>query len=387
MTTLQFILQQARYRKWRTGLTVGALGLVVLCFLLIQTASSAWKSAAAARSDYRVAVWNSASNALDLPRSYVERVGSVPGVSKTTFATFVEASDPLSANGDMYILGVDAQTYFDVYPETSISRDELQAWKGDPNGIVVSRHIAETRGYTVGQRVQFEGKNYPGTWRFVIRGIYSSNYKTFEDNLIFFHWEALNDRLAGDPRRNEISFVMALVDEPRSMAISKAIEQTFAADRVQVRAMTERSMVGVFMSNFSGILGALNVIGGILVLSMALITLNLVVARLRERKYEIGVLRAIGFSRPRIVALFSIEALLVGALGGVLGVLLSLWVIDHALGKAIEESLGSFFPTFAVPEASLVFGVVLPAGLALVVALIQASRVSMERTVGLLRGI
>jgi putative ABC transport system permease protein len=180
---------------------------------------------------------------------------------------------------------------------------------------------------------------------------------------------------------------MALVDEPRSMAISKAIEQTFAADRVQVRAMTERSMVGVFMSNFSGILGALNIIGGILVLSMALITLNLVVARLRERKYEIGVLRAIGFSRPRIVALFSIEALLVGALGGLLGVLLSLWVIDHALGKAIEESLGSFFPTFAVPEASLVFGVVLPAGLALVVALIQASRVSMERTVGLLRGI
>jgi putative ABC transport system permease protein len=53
-----------------------------------------------------------------------------------------------------------------------------------------------------------------------------------------------------------------------------------------------------------------------------------------ERKKEIGVLRSLGYSRGRVFAIFSSEALFLGLLSGVLG-----YLAGHAAGLQVLQAL------------------------------------------------
>jgi len=64
----------------------------------------------------------------------------------------------------------------------------------------------------------------------------------------------------------------------------------------------------------------------------------------RERRAEIGVLRALGKSGGKIAALFLGRALLLGLLGGVLGCAAS-YLLSPAIGQTAMEIAPEFFRT------------------------------------------
>src|SRR5438270_12841707 len=93
MNGLLFILRQMRHKKARTAWTIVAVALVIFCFLLLQTVSSAWRTSMEARRDDRIAVWNKTTYALTLPYSYAARVAAVGGVLKTSYAGYFRGID------------------------------------------------------------------------------------------------------------------------------------------------------------------------------------------------------------------------------------------------------------------------------------------------------
>lgn len=378
-----------RHKTARTAWTVAAVALVIVCFLLLQTVSSAWRASMEVRRDDRIAVWNKTTYALTLPHSYAAKVASVDGVIKTSYAGYFRGVDR-SARLSQYSytsLAVD-QNYFDVYPETEIAPHELESWKKNRHGVILSKKLADILHYRVGDRVTIDGLNFPGTWHFEISGTYTSHYRTFADNLFLFHWEYLRDVLARDDmRRDEINWIMALVDRSRSLEVAEEVERRFASAPIQVESMTERSMISQLMSSFSEILRALQLIGGILVATMALILVNMITMRLRERRFEFGILRALGFRKGQIVALILGEACLIGLMGGAAGVALSKWLIDGAIGGQIEQAMGSIFPHFSVPNWSVVVALVLPATLAVAGSSWQAMRAPEQGITSLLKDI
>lgn len=378
-----------RHKKARTAWTVLAVGLVIFCLLLLETVSSAWQASMEARRDDRIAVWNKTTYALTLPYTYAADVAGVDGVLKASYAGYFRGVDRKSRLDDYAYtsLAVD-ENYFDVYHETEIAPQELERWKQNRHGVILAKRLADVLHYKVGDQITIEGQNFPGTWQFEISGTYRSNYRTFADNLFLFHWEYLNDLLAPDDmRRHEINWVMALVDRSRSLDVAKAVEQRFASAPIQVQAMTERSMIGQLMSSFTDILGALRLIGGILIGTMALILVNMITMRLRERRAEFGILRALGYRKGQIVALILGEACLIGLLGGAAGIALSTWLIDYAIGPQIEQAMGSLFPQFSVPAWSLAVALLLPATLAVAGSAWQAMRAPEEGIMSLLRDI
>lgn len=87
--------------------------------------------------------------------------------------------------------------------------------------------------------------------------------------------------------------------------------------------------------------------------------MNVMLVAVSERRAEIGLLRAIGAGRPQIVALFVLEAALLSAAGGVLGV---------AAGWALSRAARGFYPQFeASPPAWAVLAAV---GVALLVGVV-----------------
>ena len=78
-----------------------------------------------------------------------------------------------------------------------------------------------------------------------------------------------------------------------------------------------------------------------------------------ERTGEIGVMRAMGMSRPRALGLFLVESVFIGLLGSFFGVLLGsagAWYLQTygvTLGEDVVAKMGSSFPMKATVYADL----------------------------------
>ncbi len=389
MSIALLVFQNLRHKARRVFWTVLAVALVIICLLVLRTVSAAWAASMEERRDDRVAVWNKTTYALTLPKSYVDELKRMDGIKATTYSVFFESHDVnLAENLQGYPkLAVD-DAYFDVYPEAKVDPEQLRQWKADRQGALISEKLSKTLNYKVGDLLTLEGRNFPGTWKVRISGIYRSDVKTFADNVFLLHWDYLNNGLpAGDPRKDQISWMMSLVDYDRSKEIAKAIDAHFAPYSVETQSMTEKSMVGMFMANFASALDAINFISLVLLAIAALILGNAVIVTVRERTFQLGVLRALGFGNGAIVQMALWEAAIVGALGGLLGVMVAYALIDFGVAGDVEASMGTLFPSFNIPPSAALAGIALPALIAMAAAAVPTLHALRGNIVHTLRGV
>lgn len=109
---------------------------------------------------------------------------------------------------------------------------------------------------------------------------------------------------------------------------------------------------------FQGIQVVLAVFGGIALTVSAIGMFNTMTVTLLERTAEIGVMRTIGASSFDIVVLFVAEAVVVGLLGGVVGILMGVGIGEIAnglLGVVASKFGGDAVRIFRYPFAFLVF--------------------------------
>jgi putative ABC transport system permease protein len=99
----------------------------------------------------------------------------------------------------------------------------------------------------------------------------------------------------------------------------------------------------------------------------------------RERINEMGVLKTLGFTDGRILALVLLESGAIAVVGGGLGLLIA-WLII-----AQGDPTNGLLPAFYLPARDLVFGVVLIAVLGLGTGLLPAWQASRLKIVDALR--
>src|SRR5690606_31973443 len=131
-----------------------------------------------------------------------------------------------------------------------------------------------------------------------------------------------------------------------------------------------------FLAGFGALFTALDVVSVVILGIMMLILGNTIAMGVRERTNEYGVLLALGF-RPKHIAGFVVgEALTIGILGGVLGLLLAYPLIEYGMGRWLEENMGAWFPYFRIPTEVSVMAMTISATLATIAAVIPAVRAS-----------
>jgi ABC-type lipoprotein release transport system permease subunit len=135
------------------------------------------------------------------------------------------------------------------------------------------------------------------------------------------------DRLA--QIQQEVSQVLGTKVQVIELA-TQAIARAQA--RVQVQAAGEQALASM-QQRMSLLLGLLTAAGTTLVGMMALMNV-------RERKSEVGILRALGSSTTTILGLFLTKALLLGVLGAVLGILLGALIAQWVEGAEAAPSGG-----------------------------------------------
>ncbi len=362
--------------KMRTVLTILGASVAILAFVMLRTVLSAWSTAADYSAKDRIATRHKVSFVISMPKNYIDQIRLVPGVKQATYMNWFGGKNPNKPEQFFATLAVDPTTIFDVMDEIVLTPADRQHWLEDKKGAVIGDVLAKTLGLKVGDKFTLQGSIYPGDWEFNIDGIYSAKRKSVDRSTFFFHWSYMNDSLP-ESRKDQIGWITSRIDDPGKGAdISAAIDRIFDEKDVQTATMSERAMNLGFMGMISSLLKALDVISIIILLIMMMILGNTIAMGVRERTREYGVLRAIGFS-PRDVGTFIVgEAAFIGLLSGVVGLALSVPIVELGLGRWLEENMGAWFPYFRIDAQTYVMGLGLAIGLALVASVIPARRAS-----------
>ena len=96
-----------------------------------------------------------------------------------------------------------------------------------------------------------------------------------------------------------------------------------AGDKEKYTITTYADQIKNLTNVVNAITGGLTVFGSIALLAASFGIINTLYMSVRERTREIGLMKAMGLSNGKIFQLFSIEAILIGILGSILGILLA----------------------------------------------------------------
>jgi putative ABC transport system permease protein len=344
MKSLTYIWRNVTRNKLRSSLTVlsVAFSLALLTVLHGYMATQdLWGSEA--KKHNRIVVMNTQGFAGDVPIAYVDRVRRIEGVL---------AAVPYSWYGGNYQeeqmpfaqFATDPAQVFEVWPEFAIDPAQLKAWQENRRGCVVDRRLAAQRGWKIGERIPLQGTYYQFNLDLELCGTFDSPQNT---GSLWFHWNYLDEGLkkAGADGAGNSGTIFAKVDNAgRIPQVVQAIDDQFASSNNPTRTQTESAFAQMFTDMLGNVRFYILVIGLAVVFSLILVAATAMAMSMRERTTEIAVLKAIGFTRARVLWLVLGESCLISLLGGVLGVAIGCLFLQVLNGASPQ-----MFP-FAVNE-------------------------------------
>jgi putative ABC transport system permease protein len=371
MNDLVLVRKNLFRKKLRAGLMVIAILIAFAIFGVLAGFYSAfnWRQEQAAADHLVVA--NKINFTLPLPFAYYNRVRAIEGVRQVTYASWFGGyyQDPRNVVAAM---AVDPETYFDIYaswfelPEP-VRREFLK----ERTGAVVGEDLALKRGWKVGDRIPlsshiFSRRNGSSTWDFTIVGLFRARTAGISTNSMMFHYAYLDETRS--LQKNTIGWMVLQTTSPDlNDRVAKAIDQMFANSSAETSTDTEKAFNKAFAAQLGNIALIVTLVVGAAFVTILMIVGNTMALTIRERTREIGVLKTLGFSGPRILTLVLGESVLLALLGGLPGL-----VLAAIAAFALRTSMQNFLPGFAVTPEIVALGVALMILLGVVTGIIPA---------------
>ena len=324
----------------RTILTILSItiALILLSFLdLLLAAMSGAGSANASRLVVRHAI----SLTFSMPAAYEQRLATLEHVEGITIMNWFQGRYIDDRPENFFArFGTDPDTFPDVYPELEFSPGAIAAWRAERTAFIAGRALADEKGWAPGDVITIEGDIYPVDIELTLRGTFTHPTDEAAERVLYFDWQYVEEAM-GNPGQTNSFYI--LLDSPDSMneTIAQA-EAMFENSPAQVRAETEAAFFLSFIEMMGNIQFLFSAIGLAVIASIFFITVNTMAMAARERTTEVAVLRTLGFTRSRVLAIVLIESLSVGVLGAAIG----LAVMLLATG-ALSSFLASQGITFA----------------------------------------
>lgn len=384
MHVFRLIWKNLLRHKLRTILTISGIAVAILAFGLLRTVVTAWHSGVEASAQNRLITRHAVSFIFRLPYAYREQIAKVPGINEVSFADWF---------GGIYIdqlqffprFAVEAETYFDLFPEFIISKEQLIAFQKERNSCIIGRKTADRYNLEVGDIIPITGDIYPGEWQFVVRGIYAGRDKSTDETQMLFHWEYLDERMRQETpgRAGEVGWYILRIENPdEAPAISETIDGLFKNSRAETKTETEKAFQQSFVSMSSAILTSMEILSYIIIGIILLVLGNTMVMAERERTTEYAVLRTLGFSRGFLVSVIGGESLLIALLGCGIGL-----AATYPLAAMIAENLSNFFPIFNIQPSTVIMVISFAVIVGSLAAIFPTHRAANTRIVDALRQI
>lgn len=376
-------------QNWiRTASTIAAIGVSIFLFCTLETFVASLHGSVS-QGPARLITGNNISRFYSLPVAYEERIAVVPGVVRVAAANYFggmrDANDPESEFANF---AVEAESFLILYPEYMLTGAERRAFLEDQHGAIIGRALAERFQWKVGDTIQLTSNIYRTAtpYELVISAIYGTDQTRFpgtDESTLFLHYKYLDEATRG--RAGVRTYRIQIADPHAAGVVSQAIDQLFENSDAQTHTETEaqyRANAGVLGGNLVLLLEA---IGLLVMFTLLLVTANTMSMAVRERRAEIGALKALGLSDGRVLSLILAEGLLLGFCGAAAGLLLSRLLMDALPHVPLIGEVARRFPRMSIPPAITAGGVLLGVLVGLAAGLVPSISAFRARVTELLR--
>ncbi len=378
--------------KLRTFLTMGSVLVALFLYSSLGAILDTLQAAADSGSRERLATRHAIALTNFLPYSYKDKIVVIPGVKRVCTQTWFGGRDPADRRNFTQQFAVD-DDFWPMYrkdftitewsePQVAIGvpagqDPHLAAYFAERNACVVGADLLKKKGWKLGQTITLDGTIFPGSWEFVIRGVYAKTPTgTWNNDLVLFHNEYLVERGLGGRQLVGV-FKLEIPDKDRSAAIAKQVDALFENSDNATKTESEQAFGAGFVSMFGNVPFALRMIGFAVVFTILVISANTMVMAVRERTGELAVMKTLGFSDGTLFGMVVAEAAIITTGGGVIGALLAKFGLE---GKPL-----AFLPSMVVTWGTVLTAIGIAIGIGAVSGFIPAWQASRLRIVDALR--
>lgn len=301
------------------------------------------------------------SSSSNLNQSLVENLSHVDGVNKA--AGIIEGSVAAKSNGEESRIG--GYSVYGAKPDDleiiGINNINGSVYNKDNNEIIVGKQVAEEENYTIGDTVELYGEDYK------ITGIYETG-SLMNDFAMYTNLENLQELTDNEEKVSSISIKInknASLDDVNNR-IKDEYNDTLTTITAEELSQTIEDTLGTINSATTAIELLAIVIGGLGVINTMMMTVF-------ERTREIGVLKSVGWTKKKILAMILGESIVLTIISGIIGSVLGILGVIILLNNG-GDNMNLVFNSFIFIKA---FGVALIVGIVGgVYPAIKASRLS-----------
>jgi len=354
------ILRNLTRRRGRTLLTLLALTMAVASVVALRGIARGFtNSFAGIYRSHGVDVVVSRQGTADRLSSSVgeeaiERIGSIDGVAKAAGVLLETLSLEDQQIFGVPTMGISADSWL---RDDFTWRQRRPAIDGDAKRLSLGINLAERSGLAVGDTAMIFDEPYE------VDGIFESS-SVWENGAMVM---PLNQLQALSDRTGQVTYVNVMLSLSADQASADTVLRSIESLDQRLHAMTTENFVDT--DTRMQLAAAMAWMTSIIALAIGAIgTLNTMMTSVLERTREIGVLRAIGWSKRRIIKMILAESMLLATAGSVFGCLLA-WLATSAMSQhpAVRGVLVPTFGVRGVLEGSLLavtiglLGAILPA--------------------------
>ncbi len=295
-----------------------------------------------------------------IPLTHRDQIDRVPGIKLLTQVSFMGGYYQEQTNF-LNAVNTNPDIWLAIRPEWSHSKEELEAVLRTRTGVMIADGLAKKNGWKVGDqftiRTNVMKKDGNSDWTFQVLGI-MTNPEAPEARNFLANWSYLDEaRAAGTGMVSR--FLMRIDDPRRSTQISREIDALFVNSPAPTRTQSEQAVAQSQVANIGDVNFFTRAIMGAVFFALLLLTANTMMESVRERTSEFGVLKTLGFTGTRILALVFAEALMLFVLAAAVGL---------AGAAAVFPLLHDYLGNVTLPTSVVMLGL----GLAVAAALLSA---------------
>ncbi len=318
MTLGSFIARNALRNRRRSLLTVLS---VMFSLLLLTIMMTIWRGfyidQGPPDSSLRLVTRHRVSLSFFLPGYYRAKIRAVPGVTHVVPVTFFGGRYKNDRPENFFVqFATDASEYMAVAADKKVPPEQVKSWQQDRMGCMVDAELAKRFGWKIGDRVSLMGTIFPVNPEFTIRAIYTMDPP---NNTLYFHTDYLEESVPWF--KGSAGFYLIRVASAQDVSrVAHAIDDIFRSSPQPTRSESEQAFRLGFVAMLGNVKAFIISICAAVVFAILLVSATTMAMAIRERTREVAVLKTLGFTTGKVLALFIGEGISLALIGGMLGV-------------------------------------------------------------------
>src|SRR4029078_6831764 len=217
-----------------------------------------------------------------------------------------------------------------------------------------------------------KGTYYPYDLNLEVVGLFDSPKPT---GTVWFNWDYLDEGLkqSSVPQHaGNAGIVFAKAESADAIPrLCQAIDDRYASSDNPTRSQTDAAFAQMFTDTMGSIQAYIRNIGLAVMFSLTLVAANAMAMSMRERTTEVAVLKAIGFSKSRVLNMILGESCFIATVGGLLGL-----TVGGGFLQLMHKGIPQMFPFSLADMAGpwMLWIVGIAAGIGLVSGIVPAIR-------------